>query len=72
MVDYPKRNLTGLVIGIFAYKANGITEEDGGMYYLFQIQELYAIFKTMVIRNQLPIIPMSTLLMHSHLRVKLM
>ena len=30
MTDYPQRNLTGLVIGNFAYKANGITEGDGG------------------------------------------
>ena len=47
MTDYPQRNLTGLVIGNFAYKAKGITEGDGGLYYFFQIRKHSQYSKTM-------------------------
>jgi len=48
MTDYPQRNLTGLVIGNFAYKNKTDQLRQGATVLLIQIHESFAIFKTMI------------------------
>lgn len=48
MTDYPQRNLTGLVIGNFAYKNKTDQLRQGATVLLIQIHESFAIFKTLV------------------------